>query len=451
MTRFAILGNCQAAYVAQCVRFLAPGCEVNAFLIFETSASTAEFNKIVNRLTSYDCVLAQPQLRGNLSALTAFAGDERRIVYYPSIEFTAYHPDLVYILRTASGSVVKSPVGDYHSALAFLCYSVGLNAEQTVARFNERVFARLGYFANSLWTTSERNLLDSGRNTGLPVERYFRSWVRRGCFMYSVNHPKLFVLADLAAGALASCGVTADPRLCEDYVPNDILLGPVWPVYPEIAARFGLNGSYHYKEASAADGTCPYFDLKRFVETSFIFYRNYKLAELSCQRVEAWKGDPRLVDYIVGDADPSPVADLPESGNAMPPADGASPGLPSEMQNGLCILDWINSTPAAAVREVSLPFGHSTVFSGWALDVQNGTVAGGVDIVIDGVPYRATYGIARSDVAKARGNVLLESSGFRFSLGPGALRRGVHSVTIRVLTRDCRAYYEGYSVQLIVD
>lgn len=97
---------------------------------------------------------------------------------------------------------MKTPVGDYRSALAFLCYSVGLNAAQTVARFNERVFARLGYFANSLWTISERNLLDSGRNTGLPVERYFRSWVRRGCFMYSVNHPKLFVLADLAAGSV---------------------------------------------------------------------------------------------------------------------------------------------------------------------------------------------------------------------------------------------------------
>jgi hypothetical protein len=56
MTRFAILGNCQATYVAQCVRFLAPGCEANAFVILETSASTAEFNKIAKGLTSYDYV-----------------------------------------------------------------------------------------------------------------------------------------------------------------------------------------------------------------------------------------------------------------------------------------------------------------------------------------------------------------------------------------------------------
>ena len=327
----------------------------------------------------------------------------------------------------------------------------GSIADQTVARFNGSVFARLGYFAGSLWASSEQGLLNSGCDAGLPVERYFRSWVRRGCFMYSANHPKLFVLADLAAAALAACGLTVDSRLCDDYVPDDTKLGSIWPVYPEIAARFGLRGSYRYKGVSEFGGTCPYLDLKEFVEASFIFYQNYKLADLHCPRVAAWKGDPDLVDYIVGDADPKPVADLPEPRNAMPPADGASAGLPCEMQGGLCILDWINSIPTAAGRGVSLPFGHSTVFLGWALDVQSGTVAGGVDILVDGVPYRATYGIARSDVAKAHENVLLESSGFRFSLPPGALSRGIHSFAIRVLARDCRACYEGPSGQLVVD
>ncbi len=120
--------------------------------------------------------------------------------------------------------------------------------------------------------------------------------------MYSVNHPKLFVLADLAAGALASCGVTADPQLCEDYVPDNVKLGAVWPVYPEIAARFGLNGSYRFKGNSSYDSTNPCFDLREFVEKSYALYRRDDLATMLCPRVEAWKSDSGLLNYIRGAA-----------------------------------------------------------------------------------------------------------------------------------------------------
>ncbi len=176
MIRFAVVGNCQATYIAQCVRFLVPGCEANAHVILETPSSSAEFNKIAKRLGSYDYIFAQPQLCRNISSSAALAGKGTRIAYYPSIEFTAFHPDLVYIVHPASHAVVNSLVGHYHSALAFLCYGIGLSAEQAIARFNERVFARLGYFAGSLWISSERNLLNSGRAAGLPIERFFRSW-----------------------------------------------------------------------------------------------------------------------------------------------------------------------------------------------------------------------------------------------------------------------------------
>ena len=280
--RFAVLGNCQAEYVAQCIRFLAPGCEADPYVILATGASTSEFDKIAKRLAAYDCLLAQPQFRENISARSVSARNLNRIIYYPDICFTAYHPDLVYIPRNTPpfDSMVNSPVGHYHSALAFLCYSLGLDVEQTVARFNEKIFARLGYLANAFWTSSAQGLLDSGRAAQFPLEPYFRSWVRRGCFMYSVNHPKLFVLADLAAGALASCGVTTNPRLCDDYVPDHVKMGPVWPVYPEVAVRFGLDGCYRYKGVSAAGRPGPYFDLKEFIQASFAIYRNYRPAEI---------------------------------------------------------------------------------------------------------------------------------------------------------------------------
>ena len=386
-------------------------------------------------------------------SIPASDADAKRIVHYPSIEFTAFHPDMVYVLRTASGSdfTLKSPVGDYHSALVFFCYSVGLNAEQTAARFKEQVLARLGYFADALWSAAERNVLSSGRAAGLPVDRLFRSWLRRGCFMHSPNHPKLFVLADLAAAALSSCGVSADARLCEDYVPDDMKLGPIWPIYPEIAVKFGLDGSYCYKGVPSSNGIAPYFNLREFVEASFAVYREHSLSDMLCPRVEAWKADTDLVNYILGNTNSNRVEHSKETGSGMPAADGTSRGLPCESNIIWCALDWINSVLAGTAREVSVRFGDSTMFEGWAADAQGGTLAGGVDVVIDGIPYRASYGRTREDVAQACSNPALRDSGFQFTLAPGALNRGSHSFTIRVIALSGQTYYEGPSGRLIVE
>lgn len=453
MTRFAVLGNCQAAHIGRCVRFLVPGCEVDAYVILETSEMANDVKRIADKLATYDYVLAQPQHYKDAFAEAAKAGSRRRIAFYPSVEFAAYHPDLVYIFdrASASDSPLKSPAGEYHSALAFLCYSIGLNTEQTISRFNKGVFDRLGYFAQSLWTASERSLLSSGRATGLPMEHNFRSWVRRGCFMYSANHPKLFVLADLAAGALSTCGLITDSRLCEEYVPDDSNRGSVWPVYPEIATRFGLDGSYIFKDACIDDSCNPYFSLRDFVEASFACYRSRTLGEMFCSRVEVWKADSALVDFVVGELIPVPVDDTPPSIDVMPPANGASRGLPCAPRGGMCIVDRINSVPATAVREISISCKGKTVFEGWAVDEQAGTVAVGVDIVIDGIPYRAAYGTSRIDVAQTRRNPAFECSGFQFSLAPSILGKGIHSFSVRILVQGGQAYSEGPSGRLIVE
>jgi len=90
------------------------------------------------------------------------------------------------------------------------------------------------------------------------------------------------------------------------------------------------------------------------------------------------------------------------------------------------------------------------VMIGWAADPENGRVAQGVDVVVDQIPYRAIYGISRTDVAQTHGNPSLENSGFRFSIGPGLLSRGVHPFAIRVLLPNGEAYCEGPSGRLIV-
>ena len=448
MIRFAVLGNCQAEYVAHCVRFLARHCEADAYFLSQPEDITPDFQKFADRSASYDYVLVQPQYSSLLSGLTTLVDRRIPIVHYPTLYFAGYHPDITYIYRRDS-SFLRSPVGDYHSALAFLCYTLGLSVEQTLTKFNSSIFDRLGYFATAFWRSAEERLLESGRDAHMPLDHHLRSWIRRGCFMYSVNHPKIFVLADVAASAIAACGVTASPHICEYYVSDDIKLGPIWPVYPEVAIRFGLDGCYCFKGSSLLDRTNPYFDLHEFVEASFLFYHNYDLADMRCSRVDEWKSDPDLVSFVIGDS--VPVAYQRDFRCAMPESDGASRDLPCTTQVALGQLDRINSSLFENKGEVTTSFGESTVIVGWAADPESGAVASGVDVVVDDIPYRAIYGIPRSDVAQALANPALENSGFRFSLGPGVLNRGIHSFAIRVLAANGEAYCEGPSGRLIVD
>lgn len=124
---------------------------------------------------------------------------------------------------------------------------------------------------------------------------------------------------------------------------------------------------------------------------------------------------------------------------------GRSPGLelrpgysPSYLDKAGAAFDPLNN-PAAATSAA-----EPIDLRGFALD--GATLARGVDLVIDGAAYAARYGLPRGDVAKDRGDASLAPCGFVLTLAPNALPTGRHTVTVRVLTADEQAYYEGPEV-----
>jgi hypothetical protein len=88
--------------------------------------------------------------------------------------------------------------------------------------------------------------------------------------------------------------------------------------------------------------------------------------------------------------------------------------------------------------------------SGWALDLSQKGTAGGVDVVIDQVPYAAHYGAARTDVADHFKRPDCTNSGFHLNLARGQLPKGQHTVSIRVISADKKSYNEGPVVQFTV-
>lgn len=88
---------------------------------------------------------------------------------------------------------------------------------------------------------------------------------------------------------------------------------------------------------------------------------------------------------------------------------------------------------------------------GWAVDQASAALPGGVDIVIDGKPWQASLGAKRTDVANALNNPAVTNSGFDFHMLAGAIPRGEHTVTVRVISQDKSSYYETGPFTLIID
>jgi hypothetical protein len=89
--------------------------------------------------------------------------------------------------------------------------------------------------------------------------------------------------------------------------------------------------------------------------------------------------------------------------------------------------------------------------SGWALEQGQKGTAGGVDVVIDQVPYSAHYGSPRTDVADHFKCPDCTNSGFQLNMAKGQLTKGPHMVSVRVISNDKKSYTEGPVVQFTVN
>jgi hypothetical protein len=101
-------------------------------------------------------------------------------------------------------------------------------------------------------------------------------------------------------------------------------------------------------------------------------------------------------------------------------------------------------------KNIQLAADSQITISGWALDVSKNSVAGGVEVVIDKVPYVARYGTPRTDVATHFKRPDYTNSGFLLTLPRGQFNKGPHSVSIRVISNDQKTYNEGPVVPFTV-
>jgi hypothetical protein len=269
--RLAIVGNCQSPGIAYAARLLLPDAAVDVFM-FSPGCLTS-IRRLAATLKTYDFVFCSEFGNGIFRD-----GDYRTLqdrveslVRFPQIAFAGFHPDIVCIDQApGERRPVEGPMGAYHSAIVMFAYLAGLLADEAEALFDAEVFGRLGYL--DLWEPAQALFLAQARETGIDLAREFLRWTRRGCFMHTINHPKAYVLFDVAKAMLARIGLSGADLDFEDFSVDPLASGPIWPVYAPIAESLGLKGSFLFRTRQSGRHQAMSLSLRRFIHETYRAY-----------------------------------------------------------------------------------------------------------------------------------------------------------------------------------
>jgi hypothetical protein len=299
--RIAVVGNCQAFGIAYAMKLLDPTATVQHFSAIGRSKTNMRlFGRIMD---SFDYVFSHEFAPGHIQdgASEELCARVPKTVLFPAITFPAFHPDLVYLLdETRNYEQLHGPLGAYQSALAVFAFRKGLSLEEANALYNRNVFEAVGYL--DIWNDAATELLTYVKSKfQMDLEAELLSWSRRGVFMYSLVHPKSFVLFDIAKKLFAQQGLPVRD-LDFDYVTiHDLSRSEIFPVYPPIGDLFGVRGSYLFKlgHYHLSYGVGDFMNLPQYLTSSYKIYERAQESQIKHARIDKWLSDPAISERLV--------------------------------------------------------------------------------------------------------------------------------------------------------
>ncbi len=221
-----------------------------------------------------------------------------RTVTFPELYFNAFHPDQVYAWMP-DRSLVEGATGPYNSAIVLWAWQNGLSTTETIDLFQPAVMQALGY--HDRWSVSVNRLRHDFESFPHLDYRDFIDPLRcSGCFMHTVNHPKVSAIARMAR----LLALQIDPNVeCESIPLEDLLVDSLfnasfaWAMYPSVANSLGLTSEYRWKREDHS-----VIGLEEFVIKSFDRYDTQQPRDIDCHELKWPIYDQVLSDVIQGGA-----------------------------------------------------------------------------------------------------------------------------------------------------
>lgn len=303
--KIAVIGNCQA-YIARIISVICRNStctqihwnHIKKLISMNEKIDLSEYDYIFSALTpdkELDCV-------NNI---------DKKISFYPNVVFRGSHPDCIYV--RSNSKTIKSPIGDYHSAIIFNSYSHGLTEKECRELFIPEFFNLLGF--GEQYYAHLKALSQRLTETGLDGDYLTQKWAALGHFMHTINHPKLFVLEDIAKHLLDVNQINYDQHLkIDDFLSDPYKTNVIFPIYPSQPMSKKYHNGLVFKIAN--DLTQNHYEkwmsLNDFIHGSYQIYKENESLEPDIKISDNFK---RALESISGKATiffKHPYKDLPD-------------------------------------------------------------------------------------------------------------------------------------------
>lgn len=281
MKKLLLIGNCQTNLMTQIARVISQNIEVKQ-IHSGTLTNEENYLQCINEIKSAEWVFSQPLHHPKFKELVPekITQFHESVALFSTLTFQGYHPDCVYL----NLGKIKSPIGDYHSSIVTLAYKMELNEADTLSLFNSIIYNRLGYY--DLFKTEIKSIETQFNKFNLEPERDFSFSFKSEKMMHTINHPKLELLEELTKALFRQQAIPYNDISTIDYLVDNFPNSAVFPLYPEIAEKLHLKGSYLFKsdDKLAIETSIAHFDLSQFISKSFEIYNKAKDEDLSNAR-----------------------------------------------------------------------------------------------------------------------------------------------------------------------
>jgi hypothetical protein len=280
-----VISNCATHSYYEVVATLFPEWTIKAagFNEAEHWLQTGEKPEFAQYIQECDLYIGWP-LDGLLISTILNPNAERIII--PLLYFRGLHPD-VAMLDGFWGPFSEGAAHTQTSVLMLGAKAIGRSAEATQALFREDVFERLGFF--DLYKTERDRVVAEFAAHSIQLDEAFDFWETQRDYFYICHHPRSIVLIDIMRHALRgrflSEDAFADSESLRRTQPDRLTISEVWPVYPEVARRFGFEGGYTWLKQALS--TPREMSLTRVIDVTF---------ESLDKMDDAWKSVPFVAE-----------------------------------------------------------------------------------------------------------------------------------------------------------
>lgn len=258
--KISVIANCQTGGLTAALSFMLPGDEVSGF---HWGKDPQSIKKMADAAESSDILVTSAPSDIIELIKKDYEYNPKRVIFVPSILFHGFHPDMV--LSYVDGLPVNvSGHSPYMSGIGVWSWRNGVSVTDAVKFFKEETYSLLHY--HDIWARDVNRMRGEFQAFDLSFTDFFLPLQASASpFMYTVNHPNIAAIAQLARGVAKK--IDGNPQIFnqpfERVLPDALRSSDIWPIYSGVSARLGLEPDFVW----LTNGI--YYDLQGFLRLQF--------------------------------------------------------------------------------------------------------------------------------------------------------------------------------------